>query len=370
MDIADEREEEEEEEELKTTGDEEKRLKRTRRDLEEEAGDDEMGPPKPRGFSSIQDLDESSIPPTGASASSSSGSLQSDKDEKDKKDFVPPKPKKPTPKRQKKVKPVKKKKNPKTSLMPKSYYRLHASRLPASEMYEKSYQHRAVVTHLAVTKTDFLITCSKDGIVKFWKKQPLGIEFVKQFRAHKEEINDISVSVDGFLLATISADKGIKIFSVPDFDMIHMIRLKYEPFVCEWIHAPQSAKGTLAVARKGTNDIYIYQSGGSNEPIKTLTIHSNPVTLIRYNDKYKCVISTDSKGMLEYWSTDTFERPENVTWKFKTDTDLYEFLKTKTVPASLTFSRDWELFAVMGEDQYIRIFHFSTGKLKKKLMKL
>jgi peptidylprolyl isomerase domain and WD repeat-containing protein 1 len=29
-----------------------------------------------------------------------------------------------------------------------------------------------------------VITASMDGIVKFWKKEPEGIDFVKRFRAH------------------------------------------------------------------------------------------------------------------------------------------------------------------------------------------
>jgi peptidylprolyl isomerase domain and WD repeat-containing protein 1 len=61
---------------------------------------------------------------------------------------------------------------------------LYMNQLPSAELYEKSYMHRDVVTHLTWTKTDFLISASADGHVKFWKKQPKGIEFVKHFRAH------------------------------------------------------------------------------------------------------------------------------------------------------------------------------------------
>lgn len=35
-----------------------------------------------------------------------------------------------------------------------------------------------------VTSSDFIITTSVDGVLKFWKKQATGIEFVKQYRAH------------------------------------------------------------------------------------------------------------------------------------------------------------------------------------------
>ena len=44
---------------------------------------------------------------------------------------------------------------------------------------------RAQVTHIACSHlTDFLVSASQDGHVKFWKKQYEGIEFVKHYRAH------------------------------------------------------------------------------------------------------------------------------------------------------------------------------------------
>lgn len=48
---------------------------------------------------------------------------------------------------------------------------LYLENLPSSETYERSYMHRDVVSHVVVTKTDFVITASQDGHLKFWKKQ-------------------------------------------------------------------------------------------------------------------------------------------------------------------------------------------------------
>ena len=60
---------------------------------------------------------------------------------------------------------------------------LHA--LPSADMYERSYMHREAVTHSAMAiQTEFLVTASADGHIKFWKKRPQGIEFAKHFRAH------------------------------------------------------------------------------------------------------------------------------------------------------------------------------------------
>lgn len=64
------------------------------------------------------------------------------------------------------------------------YEHVFLENLPDAECYEKSYMHRDVITHLVVTKTDFIITASIDGHIKFWKKMDEGIEFVKHFRSH------------------------------------------------------------------------------------------------------------------------------------------------------------------------------------------
>ena len=46
---------------------------------------------------------------------------------------------------------------------------LYASYLPSSDYYERSYMHRDILSHLIVTSTDFLISASQDGHIKFWK---------------------------------------------------------------------------------------------------------------------------------------------------------------------------------------------------------
>lgn len=67
--------------------------------------------------------------------------------------------------------------------------------------------------------TDFLITSSVDGVVKFWKKMAEGVEFVKEFRAHAGEVKSCSVSADGRSFATTGSDKTVKIFDVITFGM-------------------------------------------------------------------------------------------------------------------------------------------------------
>jgi peptidylprolyl isomerase domain and WD repeat-containing protein 1 len=62
---------------------------------------------------------------------------------------------------------------------------LYLSQLPSANHYEVSFMHRDIVTHIVVSKvTEFIITGSADGHVKFWKKMTNEIEFVKHYQAH------------------------------------------------------------------------------------------------------------------------------------------------------------------------------------------
>lgn len=80
--------------------------------------------------------------------------------------------------------------------------------------------HKDQLAFVTVTPyTDFLITSSIDGVVKFWKKMAAGVEFVKEYRAHTSEVKSVSVSADGRSFATSGSDKTVKIFDVVTFGM-------------------------------------------------------------------------------------------------------------------------------------------------------
>ena len=98
------------------------------------------------------------------------------------------------------------------------YEKLYISALPASPRYSKSLMHKDQLSFVTFTPfTDFLITSSVDGAVKFWKKAVIGIESVKEFKAHNGEIKSVSASKDGRSFATAGLDKTIKIFDVVTF---------------------------------------------------------------------------------------------------------------------------------------------------------
>ncbi|XP_023653160.1 peptidylprolyl isomerase domain and WD repeat-containing protein 1 [Paramormyrops kingsleyae] len=249
------------------------------------------------------------------------------------------------------------------------YERVYLDNLPSAAMYERSYMHRDVITHIACSKTEFILTASQDGHVKFWKKkEDEGIEFVKHFRSHLGLIECIAVSAEGALLCTVGDDQAMKVFDVVNFDMINMLRLGFHPGRCEWIYNPGDAISTVACSEKSTGKICVYDGRGGNQPLHTFNkMHSSPLAHIRLNARYRVIVSADKGGMLEYWTglPSEFKFPKHVQWEYKTDTDLYEFAKCKTYPTSLAFSPDGKKMATIATDRKVRIFRFLTGKLMR-----
>ena len=58
------------------------------------------------------------------------------------------------------------------------------------QAYEKSFMHREAVTHLSVSvKTNFLMTASQDGHVKFWHKMDAGSDAQVKAEGAGEGVN-------------------------------------------------------------------------------------------------------------------------------------------------------------------------------------
>uniref|UniRef100_A0A914V921 peptidylprolyl isomerase n=1 Tax=Plectus sambesii TaxID=2011161 RepID=A0A914V921_9BILA len=242
--------------------------------------------------------------------------------------------------------------------------------IPRGKQYEKSFMHRDVITRVVATDTDFIITASQDGHVKFWKKlHGQGIEFVKHFRTHLGPIAHMCVNHNGTLMATVCAhDKSVKVFDVSNFDMINIIKLDFTPLTAAWVHHGSDVIQAIAVSDADSGKIRIFDGKGTNEPFKVLDkLHSKPVCVMEYNPHFDTTISIDQSGMVEYWAgcKHDFEFPTTVEWRYKTDTDLYEFVKVKTVPTTLTISPNGRLFATFSPDRRVRVFKFGSGKLLK-----
>ncbi|THG98823.1 hypothetical protein EW026_g3435 [Hermanssonia centrifuga] len=153
--------------------------------------------------------------------------------------------------------------------------------------------------------------------------------------------------------------------------MINMIKLGYTPNTCCWVHRRGQAQGLLAVSERSSGVIRLYDGRGNGEPVETIDkLHSSPVHVMTYSDRYDTVISADESGFIEYWRpTEPFELPKNVPglWSYKSTTDLYEFKKAKSTPTCITLSPDSSSFVTFSlPDRQIRIFSFLSGKMTRK----
>lgn len=241
--------------------------------------------------------------------------------------------------------------------------------LPSAENYERSFMHKDIVTECIVTATDFLITSSLDGHVKFWKLTVGGsVEFVKSYLAHQGPVAQMAASADGAWLATVSTiDKTLKLFDVVNFDMINVVQLDFEPMHVCWVSKRGQASALVAVSDRSSSSIHIFDGKANRaEAVQVVTsVHSTPAVLIKYSDLHNCVVSCDTKGMVEYWTPDeALAVPSTIEWKFKSDTDLYDFARPNACPSSLSFSLDQSKFVTFGDkDGQVRVYRFTTGKL-------
>ncbi|KAL2756337.1 hypothetical protein ACRALDRAFT_1056895, partial [Sodiomyces alcalophilus JCM 7366] len=247
------------------------------------------------------------------------------------------------------------------------YEKLYVAALPKSPRYSKSLMHKEQLAFVNVTPlTDFIITSSVDGVVKFWKKMAQGIEFVKEFKAHQGEIRSVSVSADGRSFATVGADETLKIFDVITFDLLAMVNLSFAPRCVCWVHRRGASLPLVAVSELDKPLVHIFDGRGERqEPIHTIkSLHRKPVTIMSFNHHFDCVVSVDESGLVEYWRPGgDYEKPDNV-FEFKASTNLFDFRKAKTVPTSLTISPDGKQFVAFSQpDRKIRVFDFASGKL-------
>lgn len=157
------------------------------------------------------------------------------------------------------------------------FEKMYLKQLPSAEFYEHSYMHRDQVTHICVSKEcEFVITGSRDGHVKFWKKMPKSIEFVKHYHAHLGPIHAMVISYDQKMLVTTSADRMVKFFEISGFDMSNMIAVEYIPNCATWLNGVHKICDRVAVSDTNSGDIFVYKIDNSLA-LHKIQLHSFPV---------------------------------------------------------------------------------------------
>lgn len=293
-------------------------------------------------------------------------------------------------------------------------------------MYEKSYMHRDTVTHVAVAgPSDFILSASADGHLKFWRKTAAGVEFAKHFRAHLGPVTGLAVSPDGALAATISAADGTaKVFDVATFDMTAMARLPFSaPSALAW-----GGDGALIVADAASPRLAVLdgrEPGGGRDVVCDLGPGRPPVLALAWSSGARALVLADAKGMLDYWRppvlgegaadaaagggalkqaaaaeeeeeaavvlggrSEPGARPagdapapplppssyapaagtfpaDSVSFTYKSDTDLYALAKAGTAALDVAASPDGSRFAAVCADGRVRVWEWGSGRLAR-----
>jgi len=305
--------------------------------------------------------------------------------------------------------------------------------IPSTSFYQVSYAHRSVITSICYSpKYDMVLTASEDGIVKFWKRVGSStapsipsnysktnasgkcLEFVKSYLSHTAPIQAMITSLpDGGICASIGEDNVIKVYDIGSFDVTGMIKLKGTGRTCggcaTFIGEDQNYLAVSASPQSAHEKglIYVFSIASlSPTPAKIIQLHAAPVSVMAYNYNHHVVISSDYKGIIEYWngslrseistivmtnitpledyeplemssthesvsdgSTDTIGSPPTSSRngvKFRSklnDTDLYTLVRKKTHAVSIAVSPSGLHFALYGSDRKVRLFEYTTGKL-------
>ena len=203
----------------------------------------------------------------------------------------------------------------------------------------------------------------------------------------------------GTRVITLGEDGSAKIFDVNSFDMIGMIKLKKkddnnsEATCVAWLYDSRKKKTPREQtivrrrrARAGGVTAHDANAEDLNQTmVKELTsVHggSNGVVCMAYNGEYECVVSCDQSGGVEAWSADPEEeferlpiggdfsksmnsdRRRELKFSAKFETDLYALEKAKTSATHVSFSKDGKRMVICARDTKIRVFNFTTCKLK------
>lgn len=92
-------------------------------------------------------------------------------------------------------------------------------------------------------------------------------------------------------------------------DLVQMNLLPLERLHCIFKHHWNNCRSLLHVGSTF--------SFGDDSPVPTTIllyisqVHLGPVKIMKYNHVFDSVISADAKGLIEYWSPDTLQFPEN-----------------------------------------------------------
>lgn len=267
------------------------------------------------------------------------------------------------------------------------------NKLVKTERYENSYMHKDVLSHIiCMEKVDFIITISNDGMVYFWKKVYMGIEFVKKRIGHSGKISDLDITLNQHYMLTCSdSDNFIKVFDVINFDVVTFLKLPFKPYILSVIKdeniSSELENIKCLINPINSNIIFLLMPSKSDLIYQSYQIHDE-FSLVCLKTLKKSIISIDSEGFIEIWKLNSnydsknkltidkykeiknsikdVDYPDNVNFSTKLETDLFFLNESKKIPnnnRSLFISKTEKFFVIGISEIHFLIYLYATAKI-------
>ena len=318
--------------------------------------------------------------------------------------------------------------NDKEKEAPKASSSWYHPQVPNTAHYHVSWMHANTVTHVAhCPSLGVILTASRDGVVKFWKRLSVvsstaaasasePVEFVKAITAHAAPVVSLCVATTTTLAASVDQAGHVQFYDIALFDAAARMHLgqpqqqyRWAPRQATWVTSTVDRAQVLVVAAvSGPLQVV---SPESSTVLQTLWMHGQDttVTAMVFNPVHQCVLSGDQRGMLQMWDThgdyvvvapttaegattttttaegsgdDTADnnqeantattvhigatvtaRRNSVTFTSRLDTHLLHLHQKQTHAVSMAVTPSGSHYAVYGADLRVRLFVHETGHL-------
>jgi WD40 repeat protein len=202
---------------------------------------------------------------------------------------------------------------------------------------------------------------SYDNTIKIWDSSTGKV--IRTLTGHSEFVRSVAFSSDGKTIASGSYDNTIKIWDSSTGKVIRTLTGHSSPVYS----VAFSSDGKTIASGSYDNTIKIWDSS-TGKLIRTLTGHSSPVYSVAFSSDGKTIASGSEDKTIKIWDSSTGKVIRTLTGH-SSDTLSFSINNGKTVSfgSSVAFSSDGKTIASGSDDNTIKIWDSSTGKLIRTL---